>query len=305
VNAARWTRYGRSVVAGVIALAMGCVNDVRAADLDQGRILFVRHCASCHGTSGRGDGPDADIFPAPPRDLNTGVLATYDDATLARRIRSGRALPLVLDPAALRRHADDVDAILRHLRKLGRIDWPSVEPGWAAYVDRCEVCHGPTGDGPSEVDRDTRLPSLADAAFQDKHARSRMVDAVRHGRAGMPALDPPIDVAQAERIAAFVRLFSPGFTLYSRFCANCHADDGRGVGTLGEVPGDILPLPQVVFDDAYFTAHSAEHVRAKAWHMLETKRASMPHFRVVLGDADVARILGYLRSLARTPPRKP
>ncbi|MEZ5285361.1 MAG: cytochrome c [Vicinamibacterales bacterium] len=36
-----------------------------------GRDLFVEHCASCHGTSGRGDGPAADALRRRPSDLTT------------------------------------------------------------------------------------------------------------------------------------------------------------------------------------------------------------------------------------------
>lgn len=34
-----------------------------------GRVLYVTHCASCHGTSGRGDGPVADSLRRTPADL--------------------------------------------------------------------------------------------------------------------------------------------------------------------------------------------------------------------------------------------
>jgi mono/diheme cytochrome c family protein len=42
--------------------------------LSQGESLFVRHCASCHGTSGRGDGPAASALSTPPANL-TGIAA--------------------------------------------------------------------------------------------------------------------------------------------------------------------------------------------------------------------------------------
>ena len=36
---------------------------------EPGRPLFTAHCATCHGVSGRGDGPTADSFKARPSDL--------------------------------------------------------------------------------------------------------------------------------------------------------------------------------------------------------------------------------------------
>jgi mono/diheme cytochrome c family protein len=42
--------------------------------LSQGEGLFVRHCAACHGTDGRGDGPSASALSKPPANL-TGIAA--------------------------------------------------------------------------------------------------------------------------------------------------------------------------------------------------------------------------------------
>ncbi|MBI5209879.1 MAG: cytochrome c [Elusimicrobia bacterium] len=39
--------------------------------LDEGRALFERQCASCHGASGKGDGPAAGTLKPPPRDLTS------------------------------------------------------------------------------------------------------------------------------------------------------------------------------------------------------------------------------------------
>lgn len=41
-------------------------------DAHRGAPLYARHCASCHGNTGAGDGPAAGAFDPPPSDL-TGV----------------------------------------------------------------------------------------------------------------------------------------------------------------------------------------------------------------------------------------
>jgi mono/diheme cytochrome c family protein len=54
-----------------------------------GRDLFRRHCASCHGENGRGDGPAAGALRTPPADL-TRIAArrggTFPEGEIARFI---------------------------------------------------------------------------------------------------------------------------------------------------------------------------------------------------------------------------
>jgi len=49
----------------------------------KGRALFQRHCASCHGAKGKGDGPEARFGPKLPQDLT--------DSALQERITDGEA----------------------------------------------------------------------------------------------------------------------------------------------------------------------------------------------------------------------
>ncbi|WP_299683913.1 cytochrome c [uncultured Tateyamaria sp.] len=50
---------------------------VDAQDLERGEQLFWMHCAACHGTEGRGDGPMAPAMLVQPRNLT--VLAAEND----------------------------------------------------------------------------------------------------------------------------------------------------------------------------------------------------------------------------------
>ena len=76
-----------------IALALAICHAVAgpavAQDADRGRDLFLNHCATCHGTSARGDGPMAAILSVPPADL-TAIAASNDGefpaASVVRRI---------------------------------------------------------------------------------------------------------------------------------------------------------------------------------------------------------------------------
>jgi mono/diheme cytochrome c family protein len=69
--------------------------EVPAATLNKGRDLYGRHCVSCHGEQGAGDGPAARNLKFPPRDFRkaefsfvpAGELPSHEQ--LVERIRSG------------------------------------------------------------------------------------------------------------------------------------------------------------------------------------------------------------------------
>ncbi len=256
-----------------------------------GRALFATYCASCHGRRGRGDGPDAALFDPPPRDLRTGFLAQRSEAELVRRIRDGGAKQLAIDPAALRSRAVEVEAIAAHVERLPGTNWRLVERGEEIYVDACELCHGPYGRATSSLPAGVRTPrDLSDPAFQRSVDDAELRTLVRHGRRGMPAIPRHWTDEETRALVAFVRLFSPGYERYARYCAACHGDDGRGSGSFAEV--GLRPTP--VFDRAFFARHDPEQVRAAVWHMLDQKKPTMPHFREQLSESDAQAIVRYL-----------
>jgi mono/diheme cytochrome c family protein len=257
-----------------------------------GRALYETHCASCHGRRGTGDGPDAALYDPPPRNLRDGFLARHSDPELVSRILDGRALPLALDPAALHARAADVEAIAAHIERLPAVNWRLTERGQEIYVDRCEICHGPYGRGATTVPRGVGTPrDLSDPAFQRSVDDDELRVVVEHGRRGMPAIPRHWTESDARALAAFVRLLSPGYERYSRYCAACHGDDGRGTGSFAEVSQPPTP----VFDHAYFSHHDVEHVRAAVWHMLDEKKPTMPHFRSKLSAGEARAIVEHLK----------
>ena len=82
--------------AAVSLIAIGLVGSpaVGAAAAPDGAALFRSHCATCHGTNGRGDGPTASAMRTPPADLtrfgvtNGGVFPSER----LRRIIDGRGV---------------------------------------------------------------------------------------------------------------------------------------------------------------------------------------------------------------------
>jgi mono/diheme cytochrome c family protein len=256
-----------------------------------GRRLYLEHCAACHGPSGGGDGPNAALFSSKPRNLHDGVLTRYATNDLVQRVRAGRPLDLALDLPALQARARDVEAIVAHMKRLPTVDWGSIDEGWGIYMQRCESCHGRFGRSTASFPPGVRPPrALGEPGFQTSVSDAALIDAIRHGRKGMPAPKPQLTADEVDLVARFIRFLSPGFEIYSQYCAACHGDDGRGAPTLDPSP------PTVPFDAAYFARQHPEDLRRSVWHMMDAHQPSMPHLRWTLTDGQARAIIEYLRS---------
>jgi mono/diheme cytochrome c family protein len=277
-----------------VLLGMCAARGVGAQERD-GKFLYGVYCASCHGVDARGDGTEAELFSPPPPSLRSGVLTKYSDDALVERIRHGRPLGLARNPEALRARAGDTEVLVAYVQRLPRIDWRRVERGQEIYVDRCEVCHGPFGHPSTVVPLGvTTAPrDLSDPAYQRETSDAELLDRIRHGHKAMPAI-PGLDVKEnRDALLAYLRLLSPGYEQYSRFCAGCHGDDGRGPGA----DWASAPRPTVMFDRSYFAKKDPEVLRKDVWHMLGAAEPQMPHLSRELRPRDVHAILDYLRSL--------
>lgn len=279
---------------GVGALLVGTATEPTAY-AQVGREAYARYCANCHGVEARGDGVDAGRFARPPRNLREGFLRAYEAEELVERLYSGQRLSLAPDPAKWADLQAKTGEILEHLRRLARVRWPQVERGWALYRARCADCHGWYGEPPPTLPSGVKRPrNLMDASWQRSVPDTLLIEVVRHGRSGMPALVPRIRDDEARALAAFVRLLSPGFELYQRVCAVCHGDDGRGVRA---VIGEVARLPTIRFDRSYFQSRSEEDIRKAIMHMLREHEPAMPHFAPVLDRTTIRAIVDYLREL--------
>ncbi len=171
----------------VIALVIPC--GIRADEAHEdfqlymkGRYVYERHCALCHGETGRGNGSWAAELEVKPRNFRSGIFKFRTtafgslpvDADLRRTIRSGisgTAMPVF---AQLR--DDEVDSVIAYVKSLSRA-WrdPSLAPrpvpqpdppAWLAsdqeraahthagrerFAQLCASCHGPDGQGDGEA----------------------------------------------------------------------------------------------------------------------------------------------------------
>ncbi len=284
------------LLAGVASAA----GPVDKSEIERGRKLYVLDCARCHGNGATGDGPDGRALEARPADLRRGdVLGTHTDEQLITRIREGQPrLRLVLP---MPRRSSETEAIEEFLRSIPSVRWPLADTGRALYLSRCDDCHGRYGHGDgAALDRSRRAPrDLSDPSFQHQVTDRELALLVRHAKPGMPKLHPPPSEAEAPPLVSFVRLLSPGYELYYRYCVTCHGPHGRS----GETKAG--GRPRFVFDERYFRSLYAEDLRERIWHMLRGVKPEMPHLEAALTIGEVKAILAYLRSLPKLPTGAP
>ncbi|MFB6347409.1 MAG: cytochrome c [bacterium] len=57
--------------------------------LRKGRRLYRTHCSTCHGTSGRGDGPASEYLTRVPLNFHSDTAANYSRKQLFRKVSEG------------------------------------------------------------------------------------------------------------------------------------------------------------------------------------------------------------------------
>lgn len=163
--------------------------------------LYVRWCAACHGTEGRGDGPAARHLYPPPRDFHSesfrlvstaNAVPTREDVVAAiARGMPGTAMRAFdnLSNAEVQQLADEVLAWYRQgIRE-------QLRAAMAAQHEELE---------PEDLEEAVRLRDTPGPAIEV----------------------PPLGPFEAERAAQGKK------TYMALGCAKCHGEDGRGIGDL-------------------------------------------------------------------------
>jgi mono/diheme cytochrome c family protein len=119
-----------------------------SGDLERGRALFAASCAGCHGPSGEGDGPGAEVLLPRPANL---AQHRYTSERLGDVLWNGTAGTAM--SAWRDRSLSDLAAIAEAVRSLSTAATeppPSTQVltlGAQTYQANCIQCHGMSGDG--------------------------------------------------------------------------------------------------------------------------------------------------------------
>jgi mono/diheme cytochrome c family protein len=96
------------------------------ADPLDGRALFLAHCAVCHGSTGRGDGPGGRVLRQRLRDFSDpGAMREADDRFLAAIIRKGSSQfgrSNAMPAWGMKLSDDQIRALVAHIRSLAGPD---------------------------------------------------------------------------------------------------------------------------------------------------------------------------------------
>ncbi len=178
--------------------------------IERGTRLFRENCASCHGSSGRGDGDGAAGGAAGllPRPANL-TMMEYSDGRLSRILWNG--VPGSAMPRWNRLSAADLQAVAAYVRTIeasghgGTIANTSVlEQGRDLYRQNCTGCHGMEGSGNGPA-----AGALAPNPTNFHEQRPAKVHALHVLREGVPGTAmPPWEVqmsdAQREAVVAYL-----------------------------------------------------------------------------------------------------
>jgi cytochrome c oxidase cbb3-type subunit 3 len=86
------TRYVPIFLMVLCALVLDTAFFAHAADVEQGKKVYGQFCASCHGQSGKGDGPAAAALNPKPRDhTDKETMSKLSDDELLKVIKNGGA----------------------------------------------------------------------------------------------------------------------------------------------------------------------------------------------------------------------
>jgi mono/diheme cytochrome c family protein len=211
------------VVAGAVSISfLGILTRAQSSPSSRGKEVYEKHCAECHGVTGKGDGPAAHLMMPHPRDFSaakykirtteTGSLPSDEDLT--RSVRQGlygSAMPawqkLLSD--------DDIRSVVAYLKAFSPrfasetpkpIAAPSPVPPSPASTERgaavytklqCDKCHGTDGRGTGAVtttfEDDWRQP-LRSADLTEPwtfHGGSTSTEVFMRFRAGMSGTPMP------------------------------------------------------------------------------------------------------------------
>ncbi len=114
----RYTQIAVGFAVGLMAVGipLSAPHAQQLSPLDQGKAIYMGHCAGCHGFDGGGNGPFAAGMTPTPTNFKTATVATLSDNTIQQAVLVGKG-PVMRGYSTILT-ASEVNALVRYLRSL-------------------------------------------------------------------------------------------------------------------------------------------------------------------------------------------
>ena len=176
-------------------------------DVAQGRQLYTQTCASCHGTSGLGDGPaGAKLTPHPPAIGTVAQMNGVSPALMYRVISVGISGTPMAGFSSVLTSAQRWN-LVAYINSMRATHAQQLE-GEGLFTQRCASCHGVVGASDGALARSlTKLPpEIGTVAWQVERSDEQIAAVVANGIAGS-AMPPSKELApeQVASVVAYIR----------------------------------------------------------------------------------------------------
>lgn len=175
----------------------------------QGAAAYMEKCLPCHGTTGRGDGPQAAKLGLPVPAIGTLELARkakpadwYNLVTVGRMEKGMPPFRSLND-----RQRWDVVAYTYTLSTTPA----ALAQGKALYVEKCAECHGAggKGDGAKAAAAKLKMPDWTEPGRLAQRSATDLLNVTKNGTAaGMPAFASQLNDEQGWALADYLRTLS-------------------------------------------------------------------------------------------------
>ena len=114
----RYTQVAIGFAVGLMAVGipLSAPHAQQLSPLDQGKAIYMGHCAGCHGFDGGGNGPFAAGMTPAPTNFKTATVATLSDNTIQQAVLVGKGT--VMRGYATILTSSEINALVLYLRSL-------------------------------------------------------------------------------------------------------------------------------------------------------------------------------------------
>lgn len=300
----------------VLAALLSAPAATAAETPDQGKALYQRYCATCHGEDGLADTQLGRLLrPRPRRFADPVEMARLTDDAIHRAIREGVPGTAMAGWAGVLTEPQigDVMDYIRSLRVAAGRNLSerelSIEVGKRIYDKECAFCHGKHGDADTEAARVLRPPprKFSDPIEMARVDDGRLYSAIKLGRSGTAMAGwgerlSPVEIIDLMRYIRTLQQPLPegmenadvdlivGERIYQQYCTTCHGPDGTGKTAIGKV---LRPPPRDFTNRRAMAALSDEFL---ADAIIQGRPGTaMASWGGILNQEDVRRVIRYVR----------